>query len=436
MARVITLPKPHAGQLKIARVAIQHPRVVLRCGRRWGKSTMLECLAAKRALRGQRVGWFGPQYRLNTPTYSRISRMLTGVRSRQSKIDQVIELATGGCIEFWTLSDPDAGRSRFYDLAIIDEGSLVPRGLQDIWEQSIAPTLLDKQGAAIMAGTPKGIDSDNYFYRACTSPELKWSETNPTGWLEFHAPTSDNPTLDREAVERLKDQYPALVYQQEYLAEFVDWSGAAFFDVNLLLVDGKPLGELPKPDQIFLVVDTAMKDGAEHDGTACILFAVFKHGQLGDTQLAIIDYDIINIDAHLLIKWLPAQIKSGQEFANFTGARQGFVGAWIEDAASGIALIGEARSCGMPVEAIDTKLTSLGKEGRALAVSRHYASGKVKITQHAFDKAVRFREMNKNHLIDQLAAFRIGMKRAEHRLDLVDCLTYGLSIALGDSEGW
>ncbi len=428
MGGVIRLLDPHAGQLRIERALATEPRVVLRCGRRWGKTSFLERIALKRALHGKRVGWFGPQYRLNTPTFDRLCRLSAPALDRRSKIDQIIELKTGGSVEFWTLLDPDAGRSRFYDLVIIDEASLIPKGLRETWEQAIAPTLLDRQGRAIMAGTPKGIDTDNYFYVACTSDESPWTE--------FHAPTADNPTLDQIAVSNLKDMYPPLVYQQEYLAEFVDWSGAAFFDVNKLLIDGAPFGELPKPDQIFLVVDTAMRDGAEHDGTACITFAVYKHGGAGDVRVIIIDYDILQINAELLIDWLPGKIREAQEFANFTGARYGFQGAWIEDASSGIVLLGEARRRGMPVEGIDTKLTSIGKEGRALAVSTYVASGMVKLSSYVFEKEIRYREMMKNHLLDQLATFRIGMKKREHNLDLIDCFTYGLSLALGDSDGW
>jgi len=112
------------------------------------------------------------------------------------------------------------------------------------------------------------------------------------------------------------------------------------------------------------------------------------------------------------------------------------MGAWIEDASSGIVLLGEARRRGLPVEGIDTKLTSVGKEGRALAVSSYVASGQVKISQYAYDKTLTYRGMTKNHLLDQIATFRIGMRRREHNLDLIDCFTYGLSLSLGDSEGW
>ncbi len=428
MAAKIELPALHKAQREVARSFAENRRVVLRCGRRWGKTTLLERTALKLALKGRKVGWFGPQYRLNTPTYQRLGRLGAPMLRRRSQIDQILEFHGGGSVEFWTLLDPDAGRSRFYDLVIIDEASLIPKGLIDIWQQSIAPTLLDRGGSAIMAGTPKGIDPDNYFYWACSDPK--------TEWLQFYQPTMTNPTLKPEEVARLKTDYPPLVYQQEYLAEFVDWSGAAFFNVNWLLIDGKPLTPVPKPDQIFQVIDTAMRDGMEHDGTACITFAKYRHGGAGAVQLVIVDYDILSINAELLIDWLPGKIREAQEFANFTEARYGYAGTWIEDAASGIVLLGEARRRGLPVEAIDTKLISVGKEGRALAASGYVSSGKVKISEYAFNKIVNYRQMSKNHLIDQLATFRIGMKRREHNLDLIDCFTYGISIALGDGSGW
>ncbi len=212
--------------------------------------------------------------------------------------------------------------------------------------------------------------------------------------------------------------------------------GGAFFNVDSLFVDGKPFGQLPKSDHVFMVVDTAMRDGAEHDGTACITFAAYKHGRAGNVRLIIVDYDILQINAELLIDWLPGKIREAQEFSNFVGSSYGFQGAWIEDAASGIVLLGEARRRGLPVEGIDTKLTSIGKEGRALAVSSYVASGQVKISQYAYDKTLTYRGMNKNHLLDQIATFRIGMRKREHNLDLIDCFAYGISLALGDSEGW
>lgn len=423
--RGVQLIKLHAAQRKIARGCIDNRYVSLRCGRRFGKTLLLERIAGKIIYNGGKVGWFGPKYKINAPSYKRMVTMLKPVIQDKSKIDQIITLKTGGEIEFWTLEDEDAGRSRFYDKAIIDEASLKKKGLRDIWEQSIAPTLLDRGGSAIMAGTPKGTDPDSFFYEACTDKSL--------GWTEFHMPTSSNPMLDPAEVAKLKHKYPALVYQQEYLAEFVDWSGTAFFSQDKMLDEGKPVPVPEKADQVFAVIDTASKDGAEHDGTAVIYYARSKYAGV---PLVILDWDVVQIEASLLLNWLPGINHRLEELAKITNAREGNLGMWIEDKDSGIALLQASRRQGLPVEAINMKLTAQGKEGRAIAVSPHVHQGKVKLSAYAFDKTIDYRQQSKNHLLDQVCGFRMGQKRNEHKRDLLDCFTYGIAISLGDVEGY
>lgn len=420
----VKLEKLHSKQADIGRAFNESRRVVIRCGRRFGKTTLLERCASKWAYNGLKVGWFGPTYKLNLPTYKRILRTVQPVVYSKSKIDQVIELNSGGCVEFWTLQDEDAGRSRFYDRVIIDEGSLVPKGLRSIWEQAIAPTLLDRKGHAIMAGTPKGIDPDNFFYEACTDKTL--------GWEEFHAPTAANPMLDPEAVAKLKDEYPPLVYQQEYLADFVDWNGAAFFGEDSMLVDGLPVEYPARCDQVFAVVDTALKDGLEHDGTAVTYFARSK---IAGVPLVILDWEVIQIEGALLESWLPLVNARCEELARETNSRQGNVGMWIEDKASGIVLLQKATRKGLPAYPIAEKLVDLGKEGRALAVSGNVHRGEVKFSRYAHDKVMNFKGQTRNHLVSQVCGFRLGTK-TPHHMDLLDTFTYGVAISLGDSTGW
>ena len=384
---------------------------------------LLERIAQKRSFNSQRVGWFSPTYKLNLPTYRRVLNVLRPIVQSASKIDQVIELKTGGAVEFWTLQDEDAGRSRFYDLVILDEGSLLKTGLRDIWEQSIAPTLLDRSGSAILAGTPKGIDPDNYFYEACTDKAL--------GWVECHAPTSSNPMLDAEAVAKLKDEYPPLVYQQEYLAEFVDWNGAAFFAESSMLVDGKPVTQ-ERADVIYAVIDTAMKDGKEHDGTAVVYFA---RNRISGPPLVILDWDVLQIKSSLLADWLPTVHVRLEELATKYRARHGWAGPWIEDKASGITLLQHAAKIGLKAEALPAPLTAMGKDGRALNVSGYVYRGEVKVAQEAFEKVSNYKGQTRNHLISQVCGFRVGEKTA-HQMDLLDCFTYGVGIGLGNSDGY
>lgn len=423
MSRNVELQKLHAGQRPIARALSEHKKVVIRCGRRFGKTSLLENRVAKWAFQGQRIGWLGPKYKINAPTYGNLIHTLKPVIESKSKIDQLIMLNTGGLVEFWTLEDENAGRSRKYHKVIVDEASLKAKGLKEIIDQSIRPTLLDYNGSIIMAGTPKGIDQDNYFYEACTNPA--------EGWVEYHAPTSANPHLDPEVVAKLIDDYPPLVYQQEYLAEFVDWNGSAFFAESSLLESGAPVEYPERCDQVFAVIDTALKDNFEHDGTAVTFYARNKYF---GTPLIVLDWDVLQIEGALLEDWLPGVIKRCEELAAQCQARQGSLGVWIEDKASGIVLIQQGQRRGLPVFAIDGDLTAMGKEGRALSVSGYVYRGMVKISRYAHDKVVNFKGQIRNHLISQVCGFRMGQKDGPR--DLFDTFCYGVAISLGDSEGY
>lgn len=412
----------HTGQKELVKCITK--LFVARCGRRFGKTTLFEEIASFNAAKGMRVGWFAPSYKLIIPTYARILQTLQPVKKSSSKTEGIIETITKGCVEFWSLDNEDAGRSRSYDLVIIDEASLKKKGLKEIWEQAIRPTLLDRGGSAIMAGTPKGIDPENFFYMACSDKSL--------GWTEYHAPSMANPTLDKEAVSKLKEENAPLVYQQEYLAEFVDWNGAAFFAETSLLEDGQAVQYPQWCDQVFAVIDTALKDGLEHDGTAVIYYARNKY--LGH-KLIILDYDLIQIEGSLLDKWLPTVNERCEELAKICGAREGSLGSWIEDKASGIVLLQQAARNGVKAYPIDGVLTSMGKDGRALSVSGYVFRGDVKFSEYAHNKIVNFKGQSMNHLKSQVCGYRMGTK-VPHTQDLLDCFCYGVAIALGDSDGY
>jgi len=424
----ISLPRFHDGQRALyRRMAAPNSggRYAWRCGRRFGKTTELETIGAYRAINRKAVGWFAPNYKLLLPSYKRVLKTLRPIVSNASRQEGLIELKTGGSIEFWTLNDEDAGRSRAYDLAIIDEGGLVQTGLQDIFEQAIGPTLLDRRGDAIIAGTPKGISDESFFYQVCQNKLL--------GWDECHMPTSANPTLDPVGVAKLETEYPPLVYRQEFLAEFVDWSGAAFFALDSMLVDGQPLPFPAYCDAVFATIDSATKTGRDHDGTGVTYWGITK---LSGTKhkLLVLDYDIVQIEGGLLETWLPGVFKHLNALAQQCGARAGSIGAFIEDKASGSVLIQQARRRNWNVHAIDSKLTALGKDERGISTSGYVYRGEVKICRQAYDRMVNYKGNTRNHLISQVCGYRVGVKDGED--DLYDTFVYGIAIALGDNEGY
>jgi hypothetical protein len=78
------------------------------------------------------------------------------------------------------------------------------------------------------------------------------------------------------------------------------------------------------------------------------------------------------------------------------------MGAFIEDKNSGTILLQQALRRGMAAAAIDSKLTAMGKDERALNVSGYIYRGEVMYTDHAFNKVSTYKRRTKNHLTDQI----------------------------------
>jgi hypothetical protein len=111
---------------------------------------------------------------------------------------------------------------------------------------------------------------------------------------------------------RVKRDNDLLIYQQEYLAEFVDWAGVAFFYPRKV-TRTRSTGPLPQSrDAVFAVIDTASKTGTENDATAVTFFA---KNNFGSFPLLILDWDITQIEGAMLETWLPSAFQQLEELA-------------------------------------------------------------------------------------------------------------------------
>jgi len=422
----VNLPRLHSGQ---ERLFHQQTRLnSVRCGRRWGKTRFLEYLAAQGACNGLSVGVFAPEYKQLAEPWDHLIDTLDPVKKTANKNDGTIKTVTGGKVDFWTLNDNDlAGRGREYNLVLIDEAGFTKSPqMKDIWFKSIKPTMLTTKGIAWVFSTPNGVDPDNFFYAACNDEELNFTS--------FHAPTITNPYVPPEELERERERNHPLVFKQEYLAEFIDWSGVAFFSLDKMLVNGEAVPYPTTCDGVYAVLDTAVKGGKENDGTAIVYISVNSQSQ---HPLTILDWDIIQVDGAMLERWMPSVFMRLDDLAALTGARKGSVGVFIEDAAAGAILLQQGKARGWPTYAIDSKLTNSGKDERAISVSGYFHQEKLKISSFALNKTVSFKGATRNHLVTQLASFRLGDKEAFRRADdLLDAVVYALAVGVGNKYGY
>lgn len=218
----VRLYAPHQGQMPIHQSKARF-RVVT-CGRRWGK-TLLGCNElAKFACEHNKklLAWVAPTYRQTKIAYRLIKAALQPIIAHSSDSELLIELVNGSRMMFCSSDNYDALRGFGIHFLVLDE---CPWIHEKAWTEVLRPTLSDTRGYALFLGTPKG---RNFFY---TLYQRGIDPAYPD-WESFTAPTSTNPYIPKDEIEAAKAELPEMVYQQEYLAVFLNESAGVFTGID------------------------------------------------------------------------------------------------------------------------------------------------------------------------------------------------------------
>jgi len=216
----VTLPTLHAGQREVA----DHPArfKVLAAGRRWGKTRLGTLMCLDVALNGGRAWWVAPSYPMATVGWrgiKHLAKQIPGITARE--VDRLIELPSGGSIQVRSADNPDSLRGEGLDFLIIDEAAFVR---EEAWTEALRPALSDRQGRAMIISTPKG---RNWFWRA-----YQRGVSGDPEWHSWKLPTASNPFIDPAEIEAARRMLPETIFQQEYLAEFIEDAGLVFRKVR------------------------------------------------------------------------------------------------------------------------------------------------------------------------------------------------------------
>jgi hypothetical protein len=420
----IIMPDPclHEGQIEALRVIQGNRFTALRAGRRFGKSSLAAALAVDTALRGQLAGLFAPIFRLAAPLFDVIAAALwTTELTSNNRHSGELRLAGGGGVDVWPLERPRAGRGQKYGLVVIDEAAFGSPILTTAWNASIRPTLVDLQAPAIIASTPSGVAEDNFFWRVCCDQSY--------GFVEFVAPTLRNPFIPREEIEALRRQHNPLVFAQEFEAQFVNLAGVGLFDVAAMLNKGEPWPTPDCFDVVFATIDSGVRGGQDHDASAVVYLGL--NAVTAPLGLYVLGWEAVELGAGDLELWFAGVGRSLATYAQRT--RMGSRGVSIERAGLGEMLLAKAGSLGVPADEIKSEHVARGKDLRALSVEKYINGGQVKLTAPSCNQTSKLKGINRNHLLAQVAGFRIADKDAWRRSDdLVDALIYAVIKAYAD----
>lgn len=230
------LPTLHPGQKHILSNAKRFNH--LRCGRRFGKTTLIEELSSI-SLEGWPVGIWFPTYKDLSEVWKDLKKLYAPITHRANEQLKQIELiiphavdpGKQALIDFWSMEDPDSGQGRKYKRAIGDEVAKAAKAYA-AWENTIRPTLTDYKGDAYLMSRPKG--KNNPFYL------LEEKHRQFENWAFFHFTTYDNPHIDPSEVEEAKKQLDDINFRQEYMAEYVDANDRPFlykFNEKIHVID-------------------------------------------------------------------------------------------------------------------------------------------------------------------------------------------------------
>lgn len=223
----LTLPALHPGQEAVRDNPAQYR--VVPCGRRWGKSRLVSALVTECAWAGGRAWWIFPSHVVARPGWQtlrdighQLNRQGAPVLVRETE-RALLFTASKGEVLIRSADDPRSLVGEGLDLAAFDECGL---HLDQTWDESVRPTLLDRHGRALFVGVPKG--TRGLLYTA-HQKAVRGDE----GWATFPASTFDNPFLPAPDLAQLRaehdaGQIPVRYYRQEYLAEFLPADGVVF----------------------------------------------------------------------------------------------------------------------------------------------------------------------------------------------------------------
>ncbi len=288
MAYDIVMPTPHEKQKEF--VETGKKRVMVRAGRRGGKTVGVAIRAAQKFLAGKRVLYAAP-------TIDQVDRFWTETcRIFQDPIDQkifnknstrhILELpGTERRIRAKTAWNADTLRGDYADELILDEFQLMN---EEVWGVVGAPMLADNNGDAAFIYTPPSLASRSaskandpqhaakMFKRIKTSGDPRWKLV--------HFSSHDNPHISSEALDELSNDMTSLAYRMEIMAEDVDEAPGALWTRHT--IESNRVYRIPdQTDRIVIGVDPSETSTGDEAG---IVAAALSSGHgyiLGDDSM-------------------------------------------------------------------------------------------------------------------------------------------------------
>jgi hypothetical protein len=176
-----------------------------------------------------------PKYFIAAPTRDQVKRIYWSdikalipsylLAAPPNESNLVLTLLNGAQLYLMGLDKPERIEGSPWDWGLVDEIANVK---PNAWPENIRPALSDRKGGCDFIGVPEGRNHYWDLYdKAMRSMETLGEESQ---WGAYHWVSAD--ILPQEEVDAAREDLDELVFQQEYEASFVSFSGLAYYNFD------------------------------------------------------------------------------------------------------------------------------------------------------------------------------------------------------------
>lgn len=219
----VELPVPHSRQDEFIKSV--YKRIIVRAGRRGGKTVGVAIRAVEKFLKGRRQLYGAPTTEQIDRFWFEIVRALgplidAGVLKKNETEHYIERPGTEQRIKAKTVWNADTLRGDYADDLYLDEWQLMD---EDAWGVVGAPMLLDNNGDVVFIYTPPSLRSAGVSKARDprhAAKMFKMAQQDTTGlWQAFHFTSHDNPHISKEGLAIITSDMSAQSYRQEIMAE-------------------------------------------------------------------------------------------------------------------------------------------------------------------------------------------------------------------------
>lgn len=239
-----------------------HRYKVIDCGRRAGKSYLVSVEMLRFASEHPKsITWYvSPNYKQSKQIMWAMLRDLIPQEIIQNKNETELKfvLTNGSEILLKGAQEPDSLRGVRIDLCIFDETAFIDKW-DDVWKV-IRPTLLDSKASVWFISTPNGFNHFKELY-----------DLQDIDYQSFRFTTYDNPYIEREEIDKAKQDMSEDSFAQEFMGEFRKMSGLIYKEFN------RDIHMVDIPDLRGFTFTRSLDFGFAHK-TALVYFAISPTG--------------------------------------------------------------------------------------------------------------------------------------------------------------